>query len=480
MPKEHACMSRREPCESGKNAKDRSNTASNIASNIASNTPSNTASNTATLLVSMITADTESDGRAFCSSSEKDSGYSDNNSCTDWLHADGEDQCSSVSEARGSEGSQAQVRPEQTPPHRNQIPIPTLKPGGPDLTPIVIIKNIVLKQPLVVKNISDSQVDNPARKTKSRTYMPILRSYPRIAPHPSQKTPLNPQVKRTGSEDQNQSKRMCTEKDTVSSTTNSLIPTRQYAHKQPDPKRSLSQWQCPASPPSPRSRFPSGTSPVCVSSADTSTTISSRSGGSSSLNADRSSCRHVPGLSLSVSAHNRRFLNTLAILSHSGLLEITLRMRDLLHQNNATDRDIAQLRQHTELLCQASNNHNNPKNNQNDYSPYDNNNINDNNPIANTVWERLHQTMALSGCYPGLNNLRVEDNTHYCPEQGVGWNTSFKRDPVDPNIFSQNHKGMESLSPPSPILAPMSDLLPQEFPISHSQLAVHTSLYHSE
>lgn len=50
----------------------------------------------------------------------------------------------------------------------------------------------------------------------------------------------------------------------------------------------------------------------------------------------------------------RRFLNTAEILNQSGLLAITLRTKELLKQNAATEREIAQLRQHTEYLCQAA------------------------------------------------------------------------------------------------------------------------------
>ncbi|XP_055751188.1 CLOCK-interacting pacemaker [Salvelinus fontinalis] len=517
MPLEQACLSGREPRASSKNSEDRSNTA--------------------TLLASRSTADTESNRRGSRCGSEKDSGYSDNNSCTDWLHVDRENQGSSVSEPREGEGLQSQVKPEQAPLQGNHILVPS--PGSPDLTPIFIIKNVVLKQVKEVggrlENGSDHHLqnqlnwenrggssndsgpchvilvqqpseasaspaspkpnrtqswrsDSTAMKTKSRTYLPILKSYPRIAPHPSKKpsdkTPVDPHGKGTGREDQSQDKRMCTEdkRDEVSTTTHLLTPSRKHVRKQPDPKRSLSHWRSPAS----SSHSPSPLSPSTLSSfvsrsmssSDTTTASSySSSGGSSPLSARRSPRRHGPGLSLFSAARDRRFLNTVGILSQSGLLDITLRTQDLLRQSNATDRDIAQLRQHTQLLYQAANHHNN--------NPY-NSDPDNNDPNANTAnagWERIHQAMAQSGCYPSLKNLgSEEDHNTYSPEPGVGGDASFKRDSVDPNIATHTHNGVEAPAQPSPLLAPMSDLLPQYCPVSlsqHSPVSVTTSRSHS-
>uniref|UniRef100_A0A4W5QAS0 Uncharacterized protein n=1 Tax=Hucho hucho TaxID=62062 RepID=A0A4W5QAS0_9TELE len=458
MPLERACLSGREPRASSNNAKDRSNTA--------------------TLLASRSTADTESIGRGSRSGCEKDSGYSDNNSCTDWLHADGEDQGSSLSKPGGREGLQGQVKPEQAPLQGNDFLVPSH--GGPDLTPIFTIKNVVFKQlreSVAVKNDSDhhlqnqlnwenrggssnnsgpchvilvqqpsetspspspkphrtqsQRADSTARTTKSRTYLPVLKSNPRITPHPSKKpsdkTPVDPHGKGTGSEDQSQNKRICTEdkRDVVSNTTHLQTPSRQHVRKQPDPKRSLSHWRSPASSHSPSSRSPSSLSRfVSPYVSSFYTTTASSSGGSSPLPASRWPCRHGPGLSLFSASHDRRFLNTVGILSQSGLLDITLRTQDLLRQSNATDRDIAQLRQHTQLLYQAANQNNNPNND----NPYNNNDPHNNNPNANAGWERIHQAMAQSGCYPSLKSLgSEEDHKNYSPEPGVGGHASFKR-----------------------------------------------------
>ncbi|CAB1348154.1 unnamed protein product [Coregonus sp. 'balchen'] len=321
------------------------------------------------------------------------------------------------------------------------------------------------------------RADSTARKTKSRTYLPILKSYPRIAPHPSKKpsdkTPVDSHGKGTGSEDQSQNKR-----DEVSTTTHLQTPSRQHIRKQPDPKRTLSHWRSPASShsPSPRSPSPSSlssfgapslsSSDTCNASSSSYSSSYSSSGGSSPLPASRWPRRHGPGLSLFSAARDRCFLNTVGILSQSGLLDITLRTQDLLRQSNATDQVIAQLRQHTQLLYQAANNNNNPNAN-----------------TASAGWERIHQAMAQSGCYPSLKNLGSEEDHHsYSPEPGVGGDASFKRDSVGSNINTHTHNWVQAPPPALPLLAPMSDLLPQYCPVSlsqHSPVSVTTSLSHS-
>lgn len=49
----------------------------------------------------------------------------------------------------------------------------------------------------------------------------------------------------------------------------------------------------------------------------------------------------------------KRFCNTYNILSKSGLLDITLRTKELLRQNRRTQTDLDQLKEHTDLFLQA-------------------------------------------------------------------------------------------------------------------------------
>lgn len=70
------------------------------------------------------------------------------------------------------------------------------------------------------------------------------------------------------------------------------------------------------------------------------------------------------------------------ILSQSGLLDITLRTQELLRQSAAIEQNIAQLRQHTHMLCQA---------------------VHADSNVA--TLEKTYRVMVESGCYPNLRSL---------------------------------------------------------------------------
>ena len=228
----------------------------------------------------------------------------------------------------------------------------------------------------------------PSRWTNKKTkgaFLPILNSYTRIAPHPSKK--LHDKLpaglgKVTDREGQSLSKRICDDKrDKVSTTTIDLQMPKHHPHKQSDSRAQSLQSQTIAYSPSSPSTVSSSRSCPSVSSSELST-ISSSSNSSSPLSATR--WLHN-GL---LNAHHHRFHNTLEILSQSGLLDITLRSKDLLSQSNATERDIAQLRQHTQLLCQAASGNNDSR--------------------GGVTLESLHQTMEESGVYPTLKCLDID------------------------------------------------------------------------
>lgn len=272
---------------------------------------------------------------------------------------------------------------------------------------------------------------NTGRKING-TYLPILNSYPRIAPHPSKKPP----DKTSSSEDsQNLSKRVCTEhKSDNSLITSSLL--EQQLSKQPESAVLTPGLPGPCSHSSSESH--SSSSPTIISSSLRSPSVSKLY--TSSFLATRG-----PHRNSSSSARHCRFLNTVEILRQSGLLDITLRTQELLRQSNATQRDIVQLRQHTQLLCQAASNPNGSLD-------------------GNTAWKNLHQAMRESGNYPSLKILQNEqfpfhpDSTSH-PESGA---VSESNRPT----VSEN-----SDVPPSPLPNPMPDssqrFLPRQQP--HAQ-----------
>ncbi|CAN9511053.1 unnamed protein product [Ophioblennius macclurei] len=319
-------------------------------------------SNNTTLLAIRNSEDADdSSGRGSRCSSEKDSGYSDG---SEWHHTDAEDRQSNKNQSRASEHAQASQSGQ-----RNPGSVPGI-PAGHDHPPLYIFKDMVLKQPSVIQstgqllwrnNIGESgfsatphvilfqqpglvpdslqlhkpssQRPNTSGKKANGSYIPILNSYPRIAPHPSKKPPdkssLNP-------EPQSLSKR---------------APISRGHHKD--------------------------------------STTSSR---------------------------HRRFLNTVEILRQSGLLDITLRTKELLRQSTATDRGIAQLRQHADLLCQAAND-----------------------PSGVAGWKHVHSVMDESGCYPGLKAAQKLQSPS---------------DPESANQPQSNANGPPAAETPKPSLSP--------------------------
>ncbi|KAI1893745.1 hypothetical protein AGOR_G00126840 [Albula goreensis] len=469
MPKEQSCVGERASRSSTKNAKDKSNSAALLASR------------------GRTSKDDEGSGRASRCSSEKDSGYSDTGS--DSLQTDLEDQRSSVSERRrgGAGGGGAGDGGGNRGGASNPLACTA------ELTPIYIIKNIVLKQPLAVQSGpeqllhgqlawgggSGQSTTGPAQvlfiqqppastplhilKPSSRkgkgTYLPILNSYPRIAPHPSKNTPE--QVKGGGkggvSEGQSLSKRVCTEERREAVTTSSQI-LKEHHHKQqeghththaptfPHPQHRPRHTHKP--PPSPSTSSGLGSPFISSSETPSSSSPASPSSSSSSMGGGARQGMAEGGASM---ARQRRFLNTVEILSQSGLLDITLRTQELLRQSAATERDIAQLRHHAQLLCQAAQ-------------------AGTQGPAA---WDRLLQAMAESGRYPGLCSPASNDKACF-PTLEVGpgagsveggtasanANTNGKNSPVVA-IALFNHDS--EVAPPSPLLAPTPDP-PQDYP----------------
>ncbi|XP_054649759.1 CLOCK-interacting pacemaker isoform X2 [Dunckerocampus dactyliophorus] len=197
------------------------------------------------------------------------------------------------------------------------------------------------------------------KKVTTTTYLPILNSYPRIAPHPSKKPPDKSLLT---DEAHNLRKRVCTEcKEHLKPATRSQEPA------------TLEQ-------PCPSSASSCGTPPCSVSSSPSAPTS------------------EVPQISGAGSTSHHRFLNTVEALHQSGLLDITLRTKELLHQSNATEREIAQLRQHTELLCQAAGR-----------------------SLSGAVatWQSVHRTMTESRYYPGLKKLQHLQSQSYAVPESV-------------------------------------------------------------
>ncbi|XP_042341976.1 CLOCK-interacting pacemaker-like isoform X2 [Plectropomus leopardus] len=389
MPKEQRGLNEHSSCAtSSKNAKNKSNNM--------------------TLRAMRDTKDTDdSSGTGSHCSSEKDSGYSDG---SDWQQTDAEDQRSNKSQSRGSEHAETSqpgqnkddgqgnpgnltlmLASHQLPPiyiinnmvlnqsdmihKRGQLPLRNggRETGSSDATHMIIFQQPSLSQASVQLHKPLHQRSNVTGKKEHSTYLPILKSYPRIAPHPGKKPPDKSSL---NDESQNLSKRVCTEHKRDDTPVTSSVPEQHFS-KQPKVAVLTSGLPCSTSTRDARS----SSSPNTVSSSQ-----DSPSG--SNLNTT-SSVHTTRGLhrNSTTSTRHRRFLNTVEILRQSGLLDITLRTKELMRQSSATERDIAQLRQHTELLWQAA--------------------INPACSISGiTTWEHVHKAMAESGRYPNLKILQ--------------------------------------------------------------------------
>ncbi|KAM9481036.1 CLOCK-interacting pacemaker isoform 1-T2 [Clarias gariepinus] len=412
MPHKSSCVGRYPAHPASKNAKDKSNGASLLSR-------------------TKVHIQRVKNGRNYRCSSEKDSGYSDAGS--DYQQTDVDDQHSTVTELKGR-------IPRSTADQRNHI----LVSGQAEFTPMFIIKNVVLKQPgqsaqdQVLQSLWESEGTNAQsnllflqqpsitvsplrvltpqlRRAESKnkkgksTYLPILNSYPRIAPNLNKKKTEKPTSIREGSsEEHSLSKRVCTEeiKEKVpisthisKKNTNKQLESHSLSHTHSfldslsssgDMEQRSSCLSAPELKVLGMSAFTSlGSS--SVSSSKTSTSSFSFS----------SSCsepvgRLLPTSKMSTSGgsvsdqttgltRHRRFLNTVEILSQSGLLDITLRTQELLRQNAATEQNIAQLRHHTHLLCHAVH-------------------AGSNMPAL----ENIHRVMVESGCYPNLRSLLIK------------------------------------------------------------------------
>lgn len=305
----------------------------------------------------------------------------------------------------------------------------------------------------------------------SRTsYLPILNSYPRIAPHPEKDSyegkgaSVVEGVREGGGEGQHQSKRVCIEgekREAVSTT--SVLPKPRQHHKLKgrgrDSFSSLLHHSLPSHAPAPsqhkhqhhQHQPPTASDSVgspSVSSSQTpslpysSTSPSSLSPPSSSPSSSMSHSTQCPAPDSSSTRH-RRFRNTAEILNQSGLLAIALRTKELQKQNSATDREIAQLHQHTQLLCQV---------------------VQDSQKKCNQgscSLDLLLQTMAESGCYPTLDFNQVKE--HSCDskhnksisEEDKCVKLTEERSSPTQVVFLQST--VDGISPPSPLFAPSPD-----------------------
>ncbi|XP_063324488.1 CLOCK-interacting pacemaker-like [Pelmatolapia mariae] len=252
---------------------------------------------------------------------------------------------------------------------------PALKPWGFSPTVEVVQQpQVVFIQPVVSRQASSGTKEANSKHRRPKKYLPILKSYPKIAPHPGDSSSSSGR----GTAPSNYSSSSSSGSEKCSTLTSI---TREHCQRE-KPQRSLcnsagnSGPTTPGLPATPTTMSPLLQSRSCLSIGETNTTPARERPSSAVSQADCTtllSFSHATGsknrtlpvspavISLSegndsdgdADTRRKRFCNTYNILSKSGLLDITLRTKELLKQNQRTQNDIDRLKKQTDLFLQA-------------------------------------------------------------------------------------------------------------------------------
>ncbi|XP_035534181.1 CLOCK-interacting pacemaker [Morone saxatilis] len=253
---------------------------------------------------------------------------------------------------------------------------PALKPWGFSPTVEVVQQpQVVFLQPVVSRQASSASKEASSRHRRTKKYLPILKSYPKIAPHPGDSSSSSGRGTASSSSSSSSS---------GSERGSSLTSNHRQRERQQRSQcggASNSGSSTPSLPASP-SMSPLLQSRLSLHTAEASVSRSpARERPSSSVSQSEFttslSFTHTTGLrnetlpvprgatqeSSSPEEHNhsdsdadtkrKRFCNTYNILSKSGLLDIALRTKELHRQNRRVQNDIDQLKEHTDLFLQA-------------------------------------------------------------------------------------------------------------------------------
>uniref|UniRef100_A0A3Q2PU23 CLOCK-interacting pacemaker b n=1 Tax=Fundulus heteroclitus TaxID=8078 RepID=A0A3Q2PU23_FUNHE len=246
---------------------------------------------------------------------------------------------------------------------------PALKPWGFSPTvevvqPVVPPPQVVFLQPVVSRQGSKEAT---SKHRRSRKYLPILKSYPKIAPHPGDGVGSSGRGTASSSSSSSSSSSGSEKCSTLSS---SLWEQHQRQKEQRSLCSSTSNSACasPSLPGTPSTASPLLHTRLSLPAAEGGAGVSPATEGPSpdgspppplspskhqTLSLDSISSLEC-GLSDGGSDSKRkRFCNTYNILSKSGLLDITLRTKELLRQNQSTQSDLDRLRKHTDLFLLA-------------------------------------------------------------------------------------------------------------------------------
>ncbi|CAJ1077397.1 CLOCK-interacting pacemaker [Xyrichtys novacula] len=259
---------------------------------------------------------------------------------------------------------------------------PALKPWGFSPTvevvqPVVQQPQVVFLQPVVSRQASSASKDASSRHRRPKKYLPILKSYPKIAPYPGDSSSSSGRGTASSSSSTTSSSSSESKRGGGSTSTH-----REHCQREKQQK-SLSALSI--NPVSTTPSLPSSPSPLSPLLQSRLSLHTAESSASSSPARERpspavSQCELTSPLSFSQSTGStaqtlpvpfgspqessssgdsdadnkrKRFCNTYNILSKSGLLDIALRTKELHRQNRRTQSDLDQLKEHTDLFLQA-------------------------------------------------------------------------------------------------------------------------------
>ncbi|XP_061602241.1 CLOCK-interacting pacemaker [Cololabis saira] len=255
---------------------------------------------------------------------------------------------------------------------------PALKPWGFSPTvevvqPVVQQPQVVFLQPVVSRQSSPASKEATSRNRRSKKYLPILKSYPKIAPHPGDSASSSGRGSASSSsssssgsergsaltpkqwEHRQKEKNLCSSESNSGSATPCLPATPSTGSHLTQSRLSLPTTETSTSS-SPDTEKPSS----AISQADILSSLSfAHSTDSENHTLPVSQADSLDIMSSGdysdsdCDTKRKRFCNTYNILSKSGLLDITLRTKELLRQNRRTQNELDRLREDTDLFLQA-------------------------------------------------------------------------------------------------------------------------------
>ncbi|XP_024234184.1 CLOCK-interacting pacemaker [Oncorhynchus tshawytscha] len=252
-----------------------------------------------------------------------------------------------------------------------------------NMSPMIIQQpQVVFLQPVVSHCTTSNPKEASSKHRRPKKFLPILRSYPKIAPHPgdsssssgrgsscssssgSERSGLSSSHReRHHSHRDKQQKQQSGSSSSGSSGSSTLSFPPPTSSLSPSPQRrltltlSLTDSSACSSParPSPavsRSEYTPAPS-LTVTPSHTLNFGQPEKLKSQPLSLPNHATTTDNGDGDDHDIKRKRFCNTYNILSKSGLLDITLRTKDLLRQNRRTQGDLDRLKEHTNLFLQA-------------------------------------------------------------------------------------------------------------------------------